>query len=152
LIPLQLHVKVLVPVTKFATLPVMHAAVPLGAVLRGVVLLALPQAPGTICGAEQLAVLPLFGPAQVQFQVLLLVLFVTPLGVPVVQIGVGEVEEAATVPQTPAIGCAPKLAATVWRAVIATVQTPVPLQSPPQPEKLWVASGVAVSVTVVPVV
>jgi hypothetical protein len=89
LIPLQLHVKVLVPVTKFATLPVRHAAVPLGAVLRGVVPFALPHAPSTICGAEQLAVLPLLGPAQVQFQVLLLELPVTALGVPGLQIAAG---------------------------------------------------------------
>ena len=66
LMPRQLHVKVVAFVTAFATVPVLHAAIPLGAALRAVELLALPHAPAIIFGAEQLALLPPFGPAQVQ--------------------------------------------------------------------------------------
>ena len=83
LIPLQPHVKVVAPVTMLTTVPALHAAVPLGVVLKGVVPLALPHAPAIICGAEQLALLPPFRPAQLQLQVLLAL--PTELAVPVEQ-------------------------------------------------------------------
>lgn len=148
LIPLQPQVKAVVPVTMLTTVPELHAAVPLGVVLRGVVPLALPQAPATICGAEQLALLPPLGPAQVQFQVL--PALPTELGVPTVQRAVGVVAEAIpfAVPHAPGAGTGPNVAATVRTLVMPTVQMATPLQSPPQPENTKPGSAVAVRETV----
>jgi hypothetical protein len=112
---------------------------------------ALPHAPRTICGAEQLAVLPPFGPAHVQVQVLLALFNCTALGVPGLQLAAGIVAEGVWLPQPPGIGASLNVAVTVRAATMLTVQTLLlPLQSPPQPEKEWVASLVAVRVTVIP--
>jgi hypothetical protein len=43
-----------------------------------------------------------------------------------------------------------KFAVTLWAAFMFTMQEPVPLQAPPQPAKVEVPLGVAVSVTWVP--
>ena len=47
-------------------------------------------------------------------------------------------------------GIAVKVAVTLFTASMVTVQVPVPEQAPLQPEKLLPASGVAVRMTVVP--
>jgi hypothetical protein len=148
LIPLQPHVTEVVPAVMPATVPALHAAVPLGAAVTGVVPLALPHAPATICGAEQLVVPPF--PAHVQFQVLLAL--PTELGVPVVQRALGVVAEAIpfAVPHTPGVGTGLKVAATVRTLVMPTVQMALPLQSPPQFENTKPGSAVAVRETVAP--
>ena len=48
-------------------------------------------------------------------------------------------------------GLALKVAVTLLAAVIVTVQVPVPVQAPDQPPKLEPTVGVAVRVTLVPV-
>ena len=47
-------------------------------------------------------------------------------------------------------GRSAKLAVTTVSAASLTVQTPVPVQAPPQPWNVELPAGVAVSVTVVP--
>ena len=48
-------------------------------------------------------------------------------------------------------GRSAKLAVTTVSAASLTVQTPVPVQAPPQPWNVELPAGVAVSVTVVPI-
>jgi hypothetical protein len=70
LMPLQVQVQfhgALLAAAGVVELPVKHAAAPVGATLMAtVVLFAVPQAPGTICGAEQFAGVGLFCPVHVQ--------------------------------------------------------------------------------------
>ena len=47
-------------------------------------------------------------------------------------------------------GCRVKVAVTLRAAVMATMQLPVPVQSPPQPMKVEPVVGVAVRVTLLP--
>ena len=48
------------------------------------------------------------------------------------------------------LGSAVKVAATLWAALMVTVQIPVPVQAPLQPANLEPAAGVGVNVTLVP--
>jgi len=80
----------------------------------------------------------------------------TPVGVPLEQrLAVGAVVTGVDLlaePHAPLDGWLPKFAVTVRGLDIDTTQVvPVPLQSPPQPDKVKPDVGVAVSVTAAPV-
>ena len=125
--------------------------------MTGDVQLTVPLPPVTMTGmvkvwmlAEQVAVVPPFNPAQLQFQG---PVPVTLDAVPIVQRlddGTMVTVVLLALPQVPLVVESANVAVTLFAVSIVTWQLPVPLQAPDQPVKLLPLLGVAVRMTLVP--